>query len=147
MATSFQQGAGDGLLGLAFGEINTVKPTRAQTPVENMIAQSDIPKTQELFTAYLGSWRDSDEDDKGQSFYTFGYIDQDVLKHSGVTEPYYTPLITPGQGFWQFNSTTASVNGKSIARAGNSAIADTGTTLALVADDVCKAIYAAIPVS
>jgi hypothetical protein len=145
MATSFQQGAGDGLLGLAFGSINTVKPTPVQTPVENMISQQDIPQSAELFTAYLGSWRDAAEPDKGESFYTFGYIDPDVLKAANVTEPHYTPLFTPSQGFWQFNSTTASVNGTSIARSGNSAIADTGTTLALVADDVCTAIYKAIP--
>lgn len=145
MADSFQQGAGDGLLGLAFGQINTVTPTRAQTPVENMITQDDIPADEELFTAYLGSWRDTDEEDKGQGFYTFGYIDPDVLKRSNVTEPYWTTLKTPSQGFWEFESTTASVDGKSIKRANNSAIADTGTTLALVADDVCAAIYKAIP--
>jgi hypothetical protein len=145
MATSFQQGAGDGLLGLAFGSINTVKPTAVATPVENMISEKDIPTSAELFTAYLGTWRDTADADKGESFYTFGYIDQDVLKSANVTEPHYTPLYTPSQGFWQFNSTTASVNGKSIARSGNSAIADTGTTLALVSDDVVEAIYAAIP--
>lgn len=44
-----------------------------------------------------------------------------------------------------FDSTSATVNGKSIALSGNTAIADTGTTLALVSDSVCKAIYAAIP--
>lgn len=45
-----------------------------------MIAQDDIPKEQELFTAYLGSWRDANDPDKGESFYTFDYIDQHVLK-------------------------------------------------------------------
>lgn len=65
-----------GLLGLAFGHLNTVKPTAVKTPVENMIAQNDISADKELFTAYLGSWRDAGEPDQGQSFYTFGYIDQ-----------------------------------------------------------------------
>ena len=65
-----------GLLGLAFGQLNTVQPTAVKTPVENMIAQKDIPSNMELFTAYLGSWRDAAEPDKGQSFYTFGYVDQ-----------------------------------------------------------------------
>ena len=37
------------------------------------------------------------------------------------------------------------MNGKSISRAGNKAIADTGTTLALVDDETCQAIYDAIP--
>jgi len=144
LSTEFQQGAGDGLLGLAFGSINTVKPKAVATPVENMITQSDIPKNAELFTCYLGSWRDANEDDKGESFYTFGYIDQDVISKNGGKQPYYTP-VDSSQGFWQFASTSAAVNGKTIARAGNTAIADTGTTLALVDDATCKAIYAAIP--
>ena len=144
LSTEFQTGVGDGLLGLAFGTINTVTPGPAKTPVENMIAQSDIPADQELFTAYLGSYKDANDPDKGESFYTFGYIDQDVLKTAGVTEPYYTP-VDNSQGFWMFNSTSATVNGKTVDQSGNTAIADTGTTLALVADVTCKAIYDAIP--
>jgi Eukaryotic aspartyl protease len=108
-----------------------------------MISQQDIPHNGELFTAYLGSWRDANEADKGESFYTFGFIDQDVIKAAG-TDPYYTP-VDNSQGFWQFASISASVNGKTINRSGNTAIADTGTTLALVDDATCKAIYDAIP--
>lgn len=144
LSDQFVQGSGDGLLGLAWGSINTVKPTPVKTPVENMIAQDDIPKDAELFTAYLGSTKDANEADKGESFYTFGYIDQDVLKAAGVDEPYYVD-VDNSQGFWQFQSTSATVNGKSIARSGNTAIADTGTTLALVDDETVKAIYNAIP--
>ncbi|RDW91243.1 hypothetical protein BP5796_02408 [Coleophoma crateriformis] len=143
MSAQFVQGAGDGLLGLAWGSINTVTPTQVKTPVENMIAQTDIPKSAELFTANLGSWRDANEPDKGQSFYTFGYIDQEVVKASGE-DIYYTP-VDNSQGFWMFDSTSATVNGKTIDQSGNTAIADTGTTLALVADTTCEAIYAAIP--
>lgn len=51
MSTEFQQGTGDGLLGLAWPAINTVKPKVVATPVENMITQDDIPKSAELFTA------------------------------------------------------------------------------------------------
>ena len=109
-----------------------------------MIAQSDIPKNEELFTAYLGSWRDASDPDKGESFYTFGYIDQDVLSAANVTEPYYTP-VDNSQGFWMFDSASASVNGQTIERSGNTAIADTGTTLALVDDNTVEAIYKAIP--
>lgn len=143
MSSQFIQGSGDGLLGLAFGSINTVTPTPVKTPVENMIAQEDIPKNAELFTANLGSWRDANETDKGESFYTFGYIDQDVVTATGQ-EISYTP-VDNSQGFWMFESSSATVNGKSIQQSGNTAIADTGTTLALVSDAVCEAIYAAIP--
>ncbi|KAL4971469.1 putative aspartic endopeptidase [Aspergillus desertorum] len=143
LSAQFQQGTGDGLLGLAFSNINTVQPQAVATPVENMIAQEDIPESAELFTANLGSWKDADEPDKGVSFYTFGFIDQDTVKASGE-EIYYTP-IDKSQGFWLFDSASATVNGKTIARSGNKAIADTGTTLALVDDETCKAIYDAIP--
>lgn len=54
LSTQFASGVDDGLLGLAFGSINTVTPKPVATPVENMIAQKDIPKSSELFTAYLG---------------------------------------------------------------------------------------------
>ncbi|MCJ1365578.1 hypothetical protein MMC16_004702 [Acarospora aff. strigata] len=143
ISAQFQQFSGDGLLGLAFGQINTVTPRPVKTPVENMIAQADIPKTQELFTAKLGSWRDANEPDQGESFFTFGYIDQATITASGQ-QIYYTP-VDSSQGFWQFDSTSATVNGKTINRRGNTAMADTGTTLALIDDATCQAIYDAIP--
>ena len=101
-----------------------------------MIAQSDIPKTSELFTVYLSNYKHESD----APFYTFGYIDQASL---GGQRPYYSP-IDNSNGFWQFQSTSAVVAGKTIARSGNTAIADTGTTLALVGDDLCDAIYKAI---
>lgn len=143
ISAQFAQGVGDGLLGLAFGAINTVSPRPVKTPVENMIAQQDIPQSAELFTAKLGSWRDANEPDKGVGFYTFGYIDQPTVTASGQ-DIFYTPIDT-SQGFWTFDSESAVVNGKTVSQSGNTAIADTGTTLALVSDAVCEAIYGAIP--
>jgi len=35
ISAQFASGVGDGLLGLAFGAINTVSPTPVKTPVEN----------------------------------------------------------------------------------------------------------------
>jgi hypothetical protein len=61
------------------------------------------------------------------------------------SEPINYVDIDNSQGFWQFQSPSATVNGELIDRGGNTAIADTGTTLALVADNVCEAIYGAIP--
>ena len=142
LSAQFASGAGDGLLGLAWDTINTVTPTPAKTPVDNLISQSDITKG--LFTAHLGSWRDSATGSNPVSFYTFGYIDQSVVQDSGVSAPYYTP-VDNSRGFWMFNSTSATINGQSVARTGNTAIADTGTTLALIDDATAKAIYAAIP--
>ena len=105
------------------------------------MSQNDIPKASELFTAKLGSFKDANDPDKGESFYTFGYIDQATL---GGQTPYYTP-VDKSQGFWMFDSASAVVAGKTIPRSGNKAIADTGTTLALIDDTTCKAIYDAIP--
>ena len=135
LSSEFQSGAGDGLLGLAWGNVNTVKPHAVQTPVENMIAQKDIPAAQELFTAKLTSSKSG-----ADAFYTFGYIDQATL--AGQT-PHYT-AIDNSQGFWQFPSTTAKVAGKTVRRARNTSIADTGTTLCLVDDNFCQDVYGAI---
>jgi len=124
----------DGLLGLAFPTINTVSPTQAATPVENMISQNLI--AQPLFTVKLDK-----EDSKG--FYTFGYIDNTVLPSSSTIT--YAD-IDSSNGFWEFQSPELVVNGKAVARAsGNTAIADTGTTLILLDDAAVQAIYSTIP--
>ena len=141
LSSQFEQGVGDGLLGLAWGSINTVTPKQVDTPVENMISQEDIAKDQELFTCHLGTTKDTDDADRKESFYTFGYIDKPSL---GGQEPYYV-AIDNSQGFWQFPSTTVSIAGSQFTRPDNTAIADTGTTLALIDDAICGKIYDAIP--
>jgi hypothetical protein len=139
MSSSFAQGSGDGLLGLAWPSINTVQPDSVNTPVANLIAQNLIPQNAQLFTAHLGSSKEAND----QSWYTFGYIDQPTVSASGQ-QIQYTP-VDNSQGFWQFDSASATVNGQTIDRSGNTAIADTGTTLALVDDQTVQAIYNAIP--
>ncbi|KAJ2903731.1 hypothetical protein MKZ38_009469 [Zalerion maritima] len=143
LAAQFSQGTGDGLLGLAFPNINTIttngQSTPANTPVANMMSQGDIPKEAQLFTSAFYS----DRDDGKESFYTFGYIDTDLV--ADADRDIYWTDIDHSQGFWMFPSTTATVNGDTMALSGNKAIADTGTTLALVSDDVCEKLYAAIP--
>ena len=91
LSPEFAQDTSDGLLGLAFSNINTVTPTPLKTPVDNMIAQHDIPANMSLFTAKLGSYLDAKEPDKGESFYTFGFIDQNTIRASGQ-QPVYTPV-------------------------------------------------------
>ncbi|KAF7560946.1 hypothetical protein G7046_g3192 [Stylonectria norvegica] len=144
LAEQFSKGTGDGLLGLAFPQINTAMTNGvsdpAETPVTNMITQGDIPKDAELFTSAFYSERDAGSP---ESFYTFGYIDQDLVKKSGQDIAWTD--IDSSQGFWMFPSTSASVNGKAIKQSSNRAIADTGTSLALVSDQVCDALYKAIP--
>lgn len=142
LAAQFAQGTSDGLLGLAFPQINTISsggsPDPQPTPVANMITQDDIPKEAELFTSAFYSSRDQEE----KSFYTFGFIDQDLVTASGA-EISWTD-IDNSQGFWQFPSGSTVINGQTITQSGNTAIADTGTTLALVSDQVCEALYKSI---
>lgn len=38
ISAQFQKNASDGLMGLAYGSINTVEPVKVKTPVENMIS-------------------------------------------------------------------------------------------------------------
>lgn len=105
------------------GSINTVKPQPVHTPVENMIAQADIPSNSELFTCYLTSSKDSEPD-----YYTFGYIDQDLVKG----RPIYYAAVDSSRGFWSVASTSVVIDGNKIPLAGNTAIMDTGTTLRYV---------------
>ncbi|KAK3070003.1 hypothetical protein LTR53_011196 [Teratosphaeriaceae sp. CCFEE 6253] len=133
LSPEFVKESGDGLCGLAFGAINTVSPQRVATPVENMIKQDNIKKDSELFTCWL-------DNTAGSSWYTFGHIDKTAVNN---IEPSYTP-VDNSNGFWSFPSASVTVNGDSIERTGNTAIADTGTTLCMVDDATCEAIYGAI---
>ncbi|KAK4191462.1 aspartic peptidase domain-containing protein [Podospora australis] len=140
ISSQFSEGVIGGLLGLAFSKINTCHTylgTRdpQPTPVENMITQEDIPKEAELFTTAFYSSRDQQE----KSFYTFGFIDQDLVRESGQEIAWAD--VDNSQGFWMFDSQSATVAGEKIALSGNKAIADTGTTLALVSDQACEALY------
>ncbi|KAJ5037703.1 aspergillopepsin A precursor [Bipolaris maydis] len=111
LSQQFAQGNGSGLLGLAFDTINTVSPTPQKTPVDNIIAQN--PGKPQLFTAYLGSWRDANEADKGELLH-FWLHRTDVLNALG-SNPNYTP-VDSSQGFWQIESTSATINGQTINR-------------------------------
>ncbi|EMR65674.1 putative aspartic endopeptidase protein [Eutypa lata UCREL1] len=143
LSAQFSEQTGDGLLGLAFSQINTVedhgKSDPQHTPVDNMITQKDIPKEAELFTSAFYSDRDQGK----ESFFTFGYIDQDLLKSLGE-EIYWAP-VDNSEGFWSVTSDSYSINGDKSSRSGNKAIMDTGTSLAIMSDDVVDALYAKIP--
>ena len=109
-----------------------------------MISQKDI--TNPLFTCWLSSWKDADEDDQGKSFYTFGQIDSTAMQRCNATDFWWTPVVNQDKrGFWEYKSDNWTINGEVRPRTaaqsgGNTAIADTGTTLALVDDDTCAAI-------
>ncbi|CAK7565805.1 MAG: hypothetical protein SEPTF4163_003732 [Sporothrix epigloea] len=140
ISDQFMQSSGDGLFGLAWSSINTVSkcfiPRPQLTPVENMIASKILPKGHQFFTACLYSSRDKGK----ESFYTFGYIDS---QFSGQEIAWTN--IDNSNGWWQFPSTSITIGGEKVNLPDNTAIADTGTTLCILSDKACKALYAAIP--
>ncbi|KAG8526929.1 uncharacterized protein KY384_008358 [Bacidia gigantensis] len=127
VSAAFASNEGDGLLGLAFSKINTVTPDQQKTFFDNAIPSLSEP----LFAVDLK---------KGQAgTYDFGFIDDS--KHTG--EITYTP-VDDSQGFWGFTTSGYKVgDGETVTEDINS-IADTGTSLALLQDDVVSAYYAAV---
>lgn len=135
LSTQFLTSQGsDGLLGLAWPKINTAKPQQ-KTPMQNLMEKNITDKG--IFTACLRHEKD------GKGFYSFGTI---LAQEAGVEEEKieYTP-IDNSQGFWAFPSEKVIIGEKSVELKSNTAIADTGTTLALVSDEVVNAIYKEIP--
>jgi hypothetical protein len=119
----------DGLVGLGFSSINSVLPNPQRTFFENIMTEL----TQSVFTADLEL--------DGSGTYEFGTIDN--AKYKG--EVTFTP-VNASSGFWQFESMSYRINGKTVHRSNASpAIADTGTSLALLDPEVVNAYYAQVP--
>ncbi|KID80703.1 Endothiapepsin [Metarhizium brunneum] len=116
-----------GLLGLAFDEINTVKPTQQKTWFSNIKDSLKAP----LFTANLKHAADGT--------YNFGYIDEQ--EHDG--EISYTELDS-SRGFWGFTASGYAVGNGDLQPAQIQGIADTGTTLLLIDDGIVEAYYAQV---
>ncbi|KAL8635686.1 MAG: hypothetical protein Q9228_006851 [Teloschistes exilis] len=120
VSTQFQQDSeNDGLLGLAFDQLNTVKPVQQKTFFTNVIPTLSSP----LFTVDLK---------KGApGTFDFGFVDAN--KHTGQVT--YVN-VDSSQGFWSFDST---VNGTPI-----TGIADTGTTLLYLPDNIVSSYYRSV---
>lgn len=140
------RGGADGALGLAFGNLSTVEPPQ-KTPMENMMdsEHARVHDSQRMFTMKLGSWAHKREIDHNEGFFTFGFIDYDLVAASEQVL-HYAP-VDHSKGLWQVKSGTFSINNQPVERGitGNSAVIDSNTPLMLVSDDVCKAIYEKIP--
>lgn len=136
LSDSFLSDSADGLLGLAWPSLNTVKPSAVATPMQNLMQQGVVAKDRQLFTAYL-----TNSNDDVAPCYTFGYIDDKLLDGQTI----HWTQVDNAQGFWQISSTSTQINGTRVESANGTAVMDTGTTLALLDDKTCAAIYAAIP--
>ncbi len=127
ISSQFASDQSDGLLGLAFSKINTVTPDQQQTFFSNAETLLDSP----LFTANLK---------KGQpGSYNFGYID--TTEYNGDIT--YT-AVDSSQGFWGFTASSYTVGTARAVTESIAAIADTGTSLLLLPDDIVAAYYAQV---
>ena len=128
-SSEFTQDAGvDGLVGLAFSSINTVSPSPVNTFFDNLSPTLAKP----LFCANLKY--------QAAGSYDFGFIDTTQFTGS----PTYVS-VDNSQGFWQFEASGYSVGGsKKKTSESLTGIADTGTTLIYVPDDVVSAYYAKV---
>ncbi|KOS19787.1 Aspartic protease pep1 [Escovopsis weberi] len=121
VSSSFLAESLDGLLGLAYGSLNKVRPTPQKTLFENLAPRLPQP----VFVA------DLNHQEPGS--YTFGQIPPQV------TDVHYAPVDAAGGGFWQFTAQTADGS------ANFTAISDTGTTLLVLDEALVAAYYAAVP--
>jgi hypothetical protein len=129
VSSSFVQDTqSNGLVGLAYSKLNTVKPTQQKTFFDNAKASLAMPVfTADLRKAAVGA-------------YTFGAIDS--TKFSGSLT---WANVNTTNGFWQFSSTKFQVGtGATMNIAGGQAIADTGTTLMLANAAVVNAYYSQV---
>ncbi|GJJ09856.1 hypothetical protein Clacol_004080 [Clathrus columnatus] len=141
-----RRGGPDGLLGLAWPSLNTVKPQPVATPVENIISQGIAPGVfRYCLPPFHLIWRLKNAFNSvclrkdADGFYTFGGID---AARAGVDESQIQYAdIDNSQGFWMVNSESIIINGETVSQPGNAAILDTGTTLCLLADEVVQQIY------
>ena len=118
--------ASNGLVGLAFSQLNTIQPRQQKTFFDNVMA--DL--TQPLFTAQLKAGK--------VGAYEFGNIDETVF-----TGQLSTAAVDSSKGFWEVDSASFAVQGVQGTSQinGGKAIVDTGTSLMLVPDQMLVAYW------
>ncbi|MCJ1312949.1 hypothetical protein MMC25_006625 [Agyrium rufum] len=124
-----QDTASNGLVGLAFSKLNTVKPTQQKTFFDNVSSTLAKP----IIAANLKT--------NAPGFYEFGFIDSSQFSGNLTTIP-----IDSSQGFWQFPATAFQVGttGLQTNIQNSPAIADTGTTLLIVDESVAHGLYSQV---
>ncbi|KAI1005035.1 putative aspergillopepsin A-like aspartic endopeptidase [Podosphaera aphanis] len=118
----------NGLVGLAFSKLNTVKPTQQKTFFDNIAPQLAEP----VFTADLRP--------NAVGAYEFGNIDSSKFNGSLTWSP-----VDTSSGFWQFSTSKFQVGDDAPVNSPNGkAIADTGTTLMLTSAAIVNAYYSKV---
>ncbi|KZF23268.1 putative extracellular aspartic endopeptidase [Xylona heveae TC161] len=116
----------DGLLGLAFSQINSVTPNKQKTFFDNVSDDLDQP----VFTANLKH--------NTVGSYEFGTIDNSQFKD----ELSYVK-VDSSEGYWQFDQPSFTINGNRTVT-NSKAIADTGTSLLLADNALVSAYWSAV---
>lgn len=117
----------NGLVGLGFSKINTMKPEKQKTFFDNILPDLTEP----VFTASLKSGV--------AGAYEFGNIDRSLFTGELTTVP-----VDTTRGFWQFNSARFVVGDdpeQTTTQGSGTAIADTGTSLMLMDEEIVQAYY------
>ncbi|KAF3014736.1 Type I transmembrane sorting receptor [Neopestalotiopsis sp. 37M] len=117
----------DGLLGLAFSNLNSVSPVAQKTFFDNVKSSLTSP----LFVANLK------HDEAGT--YEFGAIDTSAY----TGEIAYTSVST-SPGYWTFDAAGYSIGSAASSGAAIQGIADTGTTLLYLPTAIVKKYYAQV---
>lgn len=120
----------NGLVGLAFSALNTIKPQQQKTFFANVVDNLAQP----VFTANLKHGV--------AGAYEFGNVDQTQFTGSLTQVP-----VDSSRGFWEFTSTqiaVGSAQAQTVTGGSGTAIADTGTSLLIVDDAVVNAYYSQV---
>lgn len=117
----------NGLVGLAFSQLNTIEPVAQKTFFDNVLPDLSQP----VFTAQLLGGK--------VGAYEFGRIDDSAFEGELARIP-----VNGRNGFWQVTSDLASVNGQEIPIEGGSAIIDTGTSLMLAPEIMVAGYYSQV---
>ncbi|KKY15684.1 putative peptidase a1 [Diplodia seriata] len=124
---AFVEAAYDGMLGLAFDPLNTVKPVQQKTLFNSIKSQLPSP----LFTSFLKH--------NAPGSFDFGYIDSS--KYTGSIT--YANVDT-SNGWWQFNAGGYSIGSGAAVSTTFAAVVDTGTTLMVLPGTIVNAYYAKV---
>ncbi|RVX74198.1 hypothetical protein B0A52_02030 [Exophiala mesophila] len=118
----------NGLVGLAFSRLNTIRPQQQKTFFDNIMADLTLPVfTAQLISGQVGS-------------YEFGNIDTTAFVGNLSTVP-----VDSSRGFWEVPSRSAIVGGQTVEIPSGRTIIDTGTSLMLVGDEMLVAYWSTVP--
>ena len=117
----------NGLVGLGFSKINTIRPEQQKTFFDNILPNLAQP----VFTASLKSGV--------VGAYEFGNVDATQFQGEITTVP-----VDISRGFWEFGSAQFAIGDgavRTVSTGLGTAIADTGTSLMLMDDEIVQAYY------